>query len=199
MIVAVDGPAGAGKSSVSRLVAARLQARYLDSGAMYRCVALASLEDPDHTPAELAASIQIELGSRVRIDGRDVSAAIRRAEVSARASEVATDPDVRAALVAQQRELLATGDWVAEGRDIGTVVAPHADLKIFLTGSPAERARRRGEPVNERDVRDRTRVHSPLQAAPDATVIDTTDLSLEQVVERVVELAATANGGSQDA
>jgi cytidylate kinase len=196
VIVAIDGPAGAGKSSVSRLVATRLHARYLDSGAMYRCVALASLDDPAHTPAELAASIHIELGSRVRVDGRDVTAAIRRSAVSARASEVATDPDVRAALVAQQRELLATGDWVAEGRDIGTVVAPDAEVKIFLTGSAAERARRRGEPVTERDERDATRVHSPLQAAPDATLIDTTDLSLEQVVERIVELAVPAAGRS---
>jgi cytidylate kinase len=188
VIVAIDGPAGAGKSSVSRLVAKRLRAHYLDSGAMYRCVALASLEDPAHTPAQLAAAIRIELSPRVRIDGRDVTTAIRAPEVSARASEVATDPDVRAALVAQQRELLATGDWVAEGRDIGTVVAPHAELKIFLTASPAERARRRGEAVSERDTRDATRIHSPLQAAPDAKVIDTTSLTLDQVVERIVKL-----------
>jgi cytidylate kinase len=108
--------------------------------------------------------------------------------VSARASEVATDPEIRAALVAHQRELLAAGDWVAEGRDIGTVVAPHAELKIFLTASPAERARRRGEAVSERDTRDTTRIHSPLQAARDAEVIDTTNLTLDQVVERIAGL-----------
>jgi cytidylate kinase len=188
MIVAIDGPAGAGKSSVARALAQRLGARYLDSGAMYRCVALASLEDPTHTPAELAAAIRIELGESIRLDGRDVTGAIRRPEVSARASEVATDPEIRAALVAHQRELLAAGDWVAEGRDIGTVVAPHAELKIFLTASPAERARRRGEAVSERDTRDMTRIHSPLQAAHDAEVIDTTNLTLDQVVERIVGL-----------
>jgi CMP/dCMP kinase len=188
VIIAIDGPAGAGKSSVARAVAERLGARYLDSGAMYRAVALASIEDRTRRPAELAGAIAIELGERVRLDGRDVTDAIRRPEVSDRASVVAADPGVRVVLVAQQRELLATGDWVAEGRDIGTVVAPHAELKIFLTASPAERARRRGEAVTERDTRDATRIHSPLEAAPDATVIDTTSLSLDQVVERIVKL-----------
>jgi cytidylate kinase len=199
MIVAIDGPAGAGKSSVSRRVAARLGARYLDSGAMYRGVALASLAAPERRAAELVNELRIELGDRVLLDGRDVTEAIRTPEVSARASEVAADPAVRSALVAQQRAMIASGDWVAEGRDIGTVVAPHADLKIFLTGSAAERARRRGEPVNERDARDTTRAHSPLQAAPDATLIDTTDLSLEQVVERIVALASPAASRGGDA
>jgi cytidylate kinase len=193
MIVAIDGPAGAGKSSVARALARRLGAAYLDSGAMYRCVALASIEDPAHTPAELAAALQIRLGERVRLDGRDVTAAIRRPDVSARASVVAADPAVRSALVASQRELLASGDWVAEGRDIGTVVAPHADLKIFLTASPEERARRRSEEastaIRERDERDSARADSPLRAAADARILDTTNLSLEDVVERIAKLA----------
>jgi cytidylate kinase len=195
VIIAIDGPAGAGKSSVARAVAERLGARYLDSGAMYRCVALASLEQPTRRPAELAGALRIELGERVRLDGRDVTDAIRTPEVSEQASVVAADPDVRLALVAQQRELLASGDWVAEGRDIGTVVAPHADLKIFLTASEAERAKRRGEVVSERDRRDVTRIHSPLQAADDARPLDSTGLTLEQVVEQIVNLAETGVAG----
>jgi cytidylate kinase len=196
MIVAIDGPAGAGKSSVARLVAARLGARYLDSGAMYRCVALASIEDPQHSPAQLAQALRIALGDRVLLDGRDVTAAIRAPAVSERASVLATDPAVRAALVAHQRELIATGDWVAEGRDIGTVVAPHAELKIYLTASPEERIRRRGADGGEaaaeladRDRRDLGRLHSPLKPASDARLLDTTNLTLDQVVAQVVELA----------
>jgi cytidylate kinase len=180
---------------VARAVAERLGARYLDSGAMYRCVALASLEQPTRRPAELAGALRIELGERVRLDGRDVTDAIRTPEVSEQASVVAADPDVRLALVAQQRELLASGDWVAEGRDIGTVVAPHAELKIFLTASEAERAKRRGEVVSERDRRDVTRIHSPLQAADDARPLDSTGLTLEQVVEQIVNLAETGVAG----
>jgi cytidylate kinase len=208
MIVAIDGPAGAGKSSVARGVAEKLGAAYLDSGAMYRCVALASIEDPSHTPAELAGAVHITLShagasrrggragaARVRLDGRDVTAAIRRPDVSARASEVAADPAVRAALVARQRELLARGDWVAEGRDIGTVVAPHADLQNFLTASPEERARRRSEEpgtaLSDRDKRDSERAHSPLKPAADARVVDTTSLTLAQVVAQIVRLART--------
>jgi cytidylate kinase len=197
VIIAIDGPAGAGKSSVARALAARLGARYLDSGAMYRCVALASIEDGTRAPAELAGALAIELGERVRLDGRDVTDAIRRPEVSARASVVAADPDVRRALVAQQRELLASGDWVAEGRDIGTVVAPDADLKIFLTASPQARARRRAEEpsaaISERDSRDAGRAASPLKAADDARLIDTTELSLEQVIEQIAALVPTAH------
>ncbi|MGD0981490.1 MAG: (d)CMP kinase [Solirubrobacteraceae bacterium] len=195
MIIAIDGPAGAGKSSVARAVAERLGARYLDSGAMYRAVALASIEDRTRRPAELAGALRIELGERVRLDGRDVTDAIRRPEVSERASVVAADPGVRVALVAQQRELLATGDWIAEGRDIGTVVAPHADLKIFLTASELERAKRRGEAVSERDRRDATRAHSPLAPAADARLLDTTDLTLDDVVAHIVNLAETAVAG----
>jgi cytidylate kinase len=195
VIIAIDGPAGAGKSSVARAVAERLGARYLDSGAMYRAVALASIEDRTRRPAELAGALRIELGERVRLDGRDVTDAIRRPEVSERASVVAADPGVRVALVAQQRELLATGDWIAEGRDIGTVVAPHADLKIFLTASELERAKRRGEAVSERDRRDATRAHSPLAPAADARLLDTTDLTLDDVVAHIVNLAETAVAG----
>src|SRR4051812_29215867 len=126
MVVAIDGPAGAGKSTVARALAERLDARYLDSGAMYRCVALLSLRQPAAEPAVLAASARISLEpGRVLLDGEDVSGAIRTPEVSAQASVLAADPAVRAALVEKQRTLLGDGDWVAEGRDIGTVVAPH--------------------------------------------------------------------------
>lgn len=202
MIIAIDGPAGAGKSTVARAVAETMGATYLDSGAMYRCVALLCLRD-GATAADVARAIEIGLGDRVTADGEDVTDAIRTPEVTARASEVAALPDVRAALVEKQRELLAVGDWVAEGRDIGTVVAPHAELKIFLTASEAERARRRAHELGldaedvrgaqaERDRRDATRDYSPLVAAQDAVQVDTTDLSLPAVVERIVALAREA-------
>src|ERR687894_3282321 len=119
MVIAIDGPAGAGKSSVARAVARELGFTYLDTGAMYRAVGLAATESGD-PPAQVAEAIAIEVGERVLIDGRDVTAAIRTPEVSEAASRVAADPGVRAALVAKQRELLGGGDWVAEGRDIGT-------------------------------------------------------------------------------
>ena len=142
MIVAIDGPAGSGKSTVARGVAGALGFGYLDSGAMYRCVALASLEDPARSAAEHAGRLAISLGERVVLDGRDVTHAIRSPTVSAQASLVAADPAVRSALVARQRELLANGDWVAEGRDIGTVVAPEAAVKVFLDATDADRAAR---------------------------------------------------------
>jgi CMP/dCMP kinase len=200
MVIAIDGPAGSGKSTVARAVADGLGFTYLDSGAMYRCVALAGLRR-GVAPAELAAELKIELGDRVRLDGEDVSTAIRTAEVSEAASHAASDPEVRTAMVATQRRLLAEGDWVAEGRDIGTVVAPEAELKLFLTADPAERARRRAAELGVdpatvlaeqaiRDERDRTRAHSPLQPAPGAVEIDTTGRTLEQVVERILELVA---------
>ena len=145
MLIAIDGPAGAGKSTVARALAARLGFTYLDSGAMYRCVALLALDAADGVRDAGGRSARrrgaIELGrARVLLDGRDVTEAIRTPEVSEAASRVAADPAVRAALVAKQRELIARGDWVAEGRDIGTVVAPDAELKVFLTAEP-ERAR----------------------------------------------------------
>ncbi len=199
MVVAIDGPAGAGKSSVARAVAHELGFTYLDSGAMYRAVALAALAR-GREPAEVAPEARIELGGRVLLDGRDVTDAIRTPEVSEAASRAAADPAVRAAMVAEQRRLVSRGDWVAEGRDIGAVVAPDAEVKVFLTADPAERARRRAaelgaDPVQVlaeqtiRDERDRTRTHSPLERAPGAVALDTTELNLEQVVARVARLA----------
>jgi cytidylate kinase len=203
MLVAIDGPAGAGKSTVARALARRLGYTYLDSGAMYRCVALLALDAPEQEPAVLARGAQIGLGVRVILDGRDVSEQIRAPEVSEAASRVAADPGVREALVAKQRALIALGDWVAEGRDIGTVVAPGAELKIFLTASPEERARRRAAELGVeaqtvlaeqtlRDERDATREHSPLAAAPGAVMLDTNGLTIEAVVERIATLARAA-------
>jgi cytidylate kinase len=198
MVVAIDGPAGAGKSTVAREVARRLGFTYLDSGAMYRAVALVAL-DRGRPPAEVAPGLVIELGERVLLDGRDVTDQIRVPKVSEAASVAAAQPAVRAAMVAKQRELLQTGDWVAEGRDIGTVVAPDAGVKVFLTASPEARARRRAAELGVdpatvlaeqaiRDERDTAREHSPLQAAPDAHTLDTTELTLPQVVDAVVAL-----------
>ncbi|MGZ4297238.1 MAG: (d)CMP kinase [Solirubrobacteraceae bacterium] len=198
MVVAIDGPAGAGKSSVARAVARELGFTYLDSGAMYRAVAHAARER-GRPPAEVAPTLDIELGDRVRVDGRDVTEQIRAPEVSEAASVAAAQPPVREAMVAQQRRLLSDGDWVAEGRDIGTVVAPDAGVKVFLTASSEARAQRRAAELGVdpttvlaeqaiRDERDTAREHSPLQAAPDAHTIDTTDLTLPEVVERVVGL-----------
>jgi cytidylate kinase len=195
MLVAIDGPAGAGKSTVARAVARVLGATYLDSGAMYRAVALASLRG-----AADPTAIEIELSDRVLVDGEDVTEAIRSPQVSAQASRISADPAVREALVAKQRELIADGDWVAEGRDIGTVVAPDAEVKVWLTAQPDERARRRAEQLGvdveavlrdqaERDERDRTRRFSPMAKAPDAVEVDTTGLSVEEVVDAVVGLA----------
>jgi CMP/dCMP kinase len=206
MVIAIDGPAGAGKSSVARAVAEELGFTYLDSGAMYRCVALAALErgvalgDPEAL-GPLAAGLEIGLdGRRVSLGERDVSDAIRRPDVTAAASRVSVHPQVRDALVARQRSLIAAGSYVAEGRDIGTVVSPEAPLKVFLTASDEERARRRaaetGEDVQSvldaqrrRDARDSEREHGALRAAADAVELDTTGFGLEEVVGRVVALA----------
>ena len=206
MLIAIDGPAGAGKSTVARELARRLRFTYLDSGAMYRCVGLLALAAPQRPPAELARAARIELEGRVLLDGRDVGAEIRTPEVSEAASRVAADPAVREALVAKQRELIAGGDWVAEGRDIGTVVAPDAALKVFLTADPGERARRRAAELGAeastvlaeqtmRDQRDATREHSPLRPADGAVVLDTTGLRVEEVVERIAGLARLAASG----
>ena len=201
-VVAIDGPAGAGKSTVARAVAERLGFTYLDTGAMYRSVALAA-QERGVEPAVIAPALNIEQrGERVLVDGRDVTDAIRRPEVSEAASRAAADPAVRSAVVAQQRRLLERGDWVAEGRDIGSVVAPEADVKVFLTADPAERARRRAAELGLdeatvlaeqtiRDQRDQTREHSPLQAAPDAITLDTTHMTLPEVVERIAGVLAT--------
>jgi cytidylate kinase len=186
-------------------VARELHFTHLDSGAMYRCVALLSLTAPASEPAALARAARIELGERVLLDGRDVTEEIRTPEASEAASRVAADPGVREALVAKQRELIAGGDWVAEGRDIGTVVAPDAELKVFLTANPEERARRRAVELGAdsatvlaeqalRDERDTTRSHSPLQAAPGAVVLDTTGMGVEQVVARIASLARDRAG-----
>ncbi len=202
MVVAIDGPAGAGKSSVARAVAKELGFTYLDSGAMYRAVALAALRS-DAEPAVVAAHVKIDLADGVALlDGDDVSSEIRTPEVSEAASRAASDPAVRTAMVAQQRRMLAHGDWVAEGRDIGTVVAPAAELKVFLTADPRQRAERRAAELGAdasvvlaeqqiRDQRDSTREVSPLAPAPGASVIDTTDMSLDEAVETVASLART--------
>jgi len=195
MLIAIDGQAGAGKSTVARAVAGALGFTYLDTGAMYRAIALAELRG-----AEDPLACAIGLGPPVTLDGEDVGADIRTPQVSARASQVAARPEVRAALVQRQRELIAAGDYVAEGRDIGTVVAPDAELKVFLTASPQERARRRAAEIGAeaevvlaeqtlRDERDATREHSPLTAAGDAVELDTTGLGIDEVVQRIVALA----------
>jgi cytidylate kinase len=201
MVIAIDGPAGAGKSTVARALARRLGWTYLDSGAMYRAVALLALASPARQPAALARAAQIDVGGgRVLLDDRDVTVQLRAPEVSEAASLLAADPDVRRALVAKQRGLIGEGDWVAEGRDIGTIVAPEAPLKIFLTATAEERARRRAAELGAdargvlaeqalRDERDATRAHSPLRPAPGAVKLDTTGLSVEEVVGRIVALA----------
>ena len=194
MLIAIDGPAGAGKSTVARAVARALGFEFLDSGAMYRAAALAALRGDDPT------RVQVTLGERVLLGDEDVTEEIRTPEVTDMASKVSADPTVREALVDLQRELIAKGDHVAEGRDIGTVVWPQAELKVFLTATEEERARRRAAQLGAdvgailteqrlRDLRDTTREHSPLEPAPDAVELDTTGLSLDEVVQRIVELA----------
>ena len=206
MVIAIDGPAGAGKSTVARALAERLGATYLDSGAMYRCVAIAALRSgadlEDGTGlGRLAADLEIALlNGHVWLDGEDVTEEIRSPEVSAAASQVSVFPAVRKAMVERQRAMIASGHYVAEGRDIGTVVSPDAPLKVFLTANDAERARRRAAETGEaqdavlaaqatRDSRDRLREHGPLRSAVDAVEIDTTGMSVEAVVDRVVALA----------
>jgi CMP/dCMP kinase len=202
MVVAIDGPAGAGKSTVARAAARALGFTYLDSGAMYRAVAL--MTNRHGGPAsERARELDMRLGERVLANGEDVTEAIRTPEVSEAASHVATDPSVRKALVVKQRELLSNGDWVAEGRDIGTVVAPDAEVKVYLTASPEERARRRAAELGTdvdtvmrdqalRDAQDMDREHSPLMQAPGAVELDTTGLSVDEVVGRIAELVEQA-------
>ena len=202
MVVAIDGPAGAGKSTVARAAAKALGFTYLDSGAMYRTVALTVLEQGG-AASDRARELDIVLGERVLCSGRDVTEAIRAPEVSAGASRVATNEKVREALVEKQRALLAEGDWVAEGRDIGTVVAPEAPVKVYLVADPAERARRRAAELGTdaetvmrdqalRDAQDEGREHSPLKPAEDAVELDTTGMTVDQVVERIAGLVRAA-------
>jgi cytidylate kinase len=206
MVIAIDGPAGAGKSTVARGLADELGITYLDSGAMYRCAALAAMRsgaDPDDPVAatEVAARIEIEFVSgNVMLDGVDVTQEIRSPEVSALASRVSVHPGVREAMVRRQRELISRGPYVAEGRDIGTVVSPDAQLKVFLIASDDERARRRaaetGRPegevldeLEERDRRDTEREHGALRAAADAVEVDTTELTSHEVIARIADIA----------
>lgn len=212
-VIAIDGPAGAGKSTVARAVAAKTGLPYLDTGAMYRCIALSVLRsgiDPaDETRvAPIAENALIEIdGTTVRLDGEDVSGMIRGADVSATVSVIAVHPRVRTAMRSQQQRWVETrGGAVVEGRDISTVVFPDAVLKIFLTASPHERARRRVEQVGgdvdeiataiaERDRIDSTRADSPLRAADDAVIIDSSDASIDDVVTRIHEEYRRVSGG----
>ena len=212
VVVAIDGPAGAGKSTLSRRVAAKLGFVYIDSGAMYRAVALKAMRSgTDLSDAagleELARGARIEFepgGSRVLLDGEDVSAEIRAPEISPAASKVSVFSGVRRALVEKQRQMGAAGSVVMEGRDIGSVVFPDAGVKIYLDADPAVRARRRvremeekgqmldaGEverEIRERDRRDSTRADSPLVRAPDAVYVDTTALGPDEVERVILEI-----------
>jgi len=210
-VLAIDGPAGAGKSTTARAVATALGFAYLDSGALYRCVALAALEagvspEDDAALGALAPTLEIRqaVDGRFTLNGRDVTGLIRSPEVSQAASKSSACPSVRAALVDIQRGAIAPPGTVAEGRDIGTVIFPEADLKVFLDAEPPERTRRRtleleakaapaeaiarvGREIEERDRRDSTRAVAPLAKAKDALVIDTTFLSFDEVVARIVD------------
>jgi cytidylate kinase len=218
VIVAIDGPAGAGKSTVARQLAARLGVGYLNTGAMYRALALLALDEGVPTDdgaalAELARTHRIGLqpgprGERVMLDGRDVSDAVREPRVTSVVSEVAAHGAVRREIVALQRAVLANGEWVADGRDIGSVVCPDADVKVYLTADPQVRARRRHEElvlagadvamdevlrqVVERDRADSTRAESPLVVPDGAVVVDTSGLTVPAVVDRLMEIVGTA-------
>ncbi len=216
VVVAVDGPSGSGKSSTARAVATRLGLRYLDTGAMYRALTWAVLDhgvDPADpvAVADLAGRVRLESGTdpagpTITVDGTDVAGPIRGAEVTAAVSAVSAVPAVRAAMVQRQRELIGSGGIVVEGRDIGSVVAPEAAVKIFLTADVHARARRRtaqvGGPdaahaatrddLDRRDRLDSSRAASPLTRAPDAVDVDTTEHSLDEVVAQVVDLVRVA-------
>jgi CMP/dCMP kinase len=216
VIVAIDGPAGAGKSTIARRLAARLGFTYIDTGAMYRAVGLwalrQSLDVTDmHHMEQLARAAAIELlpDSKIRLNSEDVTDAIRTPEVSDAASKVSVIAAVRRELVEKQRALAETTSVVMEGRDIGTVVFPQADVKIFLDADPRERARRRhlekpkegsveqvAREMRERDQRDRTRAEAPLTQAPDAVYIDSTGLTLDEVEEAILKVirARVSNG-----
>jgi cytidylate kinase len=206
MVIAIDGPAGAGKSTVARGLAAELGITYLDSGAMYRCVALAVSRagaDPDDPGEASGVASDIEVAfedGRVLLDSDDVSDAIRSPEISALASRVSVHPGVREAMVMRQRDLISRGPYVAEGRDIGTVVSPDSPLKVFLIADDAERARRRAAEsdrsveevlaeIADRDRRDSEREHGALRAAGDSVEVDTTSATPAEVVARIAALA----------
>jgi cytidylate kinase len=208
-VITIDGPSGTGKGTIAALVAQRLGWHYLDSGALYRALGLAARRaavalDAADALADLASRMHLELdGTRVILDGEDVSAAIRTEEAGAAASRVAAHPPVREALLGWQRAAATPPGLVADGRDMGTVVFPGAALKVYLTASPEERARRRYKQLKEkgldvslsnltqeigaRDERDSTRSIAPLKAPPGAFVVDTTSLSIEEVLDRVLE------------
>ncbi len=205
VIVAIDGPAGAGKSTVARSVAQRLGYLYIDTGAMYRAVALWALQnhvdlDDLHRLEQLARQARIEFADgRVLLNGADVTAAIREPDISQAASKVAACGGVRRAMRQEQRRIAAAHSAVMEGRDIGTVVFPEAQVKIYLDADPQERARRRAaetgqdthdvaRQIADRDHRDRTRAEAPLAQAPDAEYLDTSGLSPEQVEEAILKL-----------
>jgi cytidylate kinase len=199
-VIAIDGPAGSGKSTIGRALAARLGLEYLDTGAMYRSVTFAALGrgiDPTDADAvaALAPTLTIVVADRVLVDGEDATSAIRGPEVTGAVSAVAANPDVRRELVRRQQEWArARGGGVIEGRDIGTVVFPDAALKVYLTADENERLRRRAIEAGEevaidiarRDEADATRTTSPMYAADDALVIDTTGRPIEEIVEEVL-------------
>jgi cytidylate kinase len=210
LIIAIDGPSGVGKGTVSKAVSETLGYRHIDTGAMYRAVGWKALHEGvalDDEPALAALAARAVLmveGGRVAVDGHDVTRAIRTPEMDKTAAAVARLPSVRAALVTRQREIGAHGGVVLEGRDIGTVVFPRANLKIYLDASAEERARRRANDsahtgsgagqaavaaaLEARDRSDTTRTASPLTVAQDAVVIDTTGVPVDEVVRRVLEL-----------
>ena len=207
LVIAIDGPAGSGKSTLGRALAANLGLSTLDTGASYRAIAALMIRqgiDPDDADgvAALATRVQLEVGDRVVIDGVDVTDEIRSEQVNAAVSLVAANPAVRATLVVWQRAWAAAhGGGIIEGRDIGSVVFPHATVKLYLTAHASERARRRSEEgqesIDRRDRLDSTRSTSPLLTAPDAQIIDTTAMPVDEVVALVLRLVAEATGGEQ--